>query len=159
MDKNTIVKIRTMLKNNPNKTGAVGTSPVFVICDNLRYLDERTHFLKWDDTNEILYAIMSPEYHNNRGLGAKAPIQLIATAYEHIQYIGQQFTSDSLKSYIGTQLGLTAEQIELIRKQLDPNGEERIKSIRTQPQLDVLAKEDAYTKSQLDYDHNRPRDI
>lgn len=155
-----VIRVRDMLRNTPNKTGIVGQSPVFIIVDNLRIIDERFHCVKWDDENELVYAFMSPEaWGANQGIGTKAPMQLIVTQYEHIQYIGQQFNYESLKNYIGPQLELTDQQIENIRKFTDPSGDERLKSIRTKPQMDVLTKEDEYRKSQMDYDHLRPRDI
>ncbi len=152
----TVQKLRTLYQNTPNKSGNVGNSPLFVIVDNVRYFNDKTAFLKWDDANEILYQFSSPDHHMSLGLGSRAPIQILATAYEHIQYIGQEITYEVLKNYIGPQLGLNDNQIEAIRKDLAPEGEERIKSIRTSEQLKVLEKEDEIAKAQYDYDHNVP---
>lgn len=160
MTKDQVMTIRDMIRNMPNNTpGQEGNSAIFIIADNLRLFNGEYHFLKWDDAKEILYVFMSPEYIQNRGAKAEAPIQIIATAYEHIQYIGGQFTSKVLKDYYKSKLGLDERSVKQMIMALDPNKEQMIKSLYNEPELKVLEKEDEYTKQQLEYDHNRPRDI
>lgn len=153
MDKNTVITIRDTFHAVPNKQGN-NSAPVFVICDNLRVFDEQNHFLKWDDVKEILWVTMSPEFINARGYRKDAKIQTIAVAYEQIQYIGIQYTTEVLEKYMKGVIGFEDEQVDLIQKHLDPTGDQIIKSIRTKAQLEVLEEQDEWQKEQEAIDHN-----
>lgn len=80
MDKETVISLRTRLKQN--------NIPLRIWCDNEHHFDESDEFIAWDDANEIIYAIR-PTTLRDQGTGhaPDIPMQVVTTSYEQIQYI------------------------------------------------------------------------
>lgn len=145
--------IRDGLRTILNKSG--NPAPIFVIVDNLKMFDESINFMKWDDDNQILWVFQRTE-NILRNVGEQARIQLIATSYEHIQYVGTRFTGNELSTYVKNIPGLelTDEQVLNIRQYLAPTLEEFEKSIRTEAQIEALKVQDKFIEQQMALDHS-----
>lgn len=139
MTKDQVVLIRDALHAIPNKLGG-NSSPVCIICDNLRTFNEQHDFVKWDDDNELIWVTQSPENLDNKNFEQKKKYQTIVTSYEHIQYIFADYTQQAMTNYMKGKLGFTDEQAELARRMYNPTEEEMLKSIRTGEQLEYIEK-------------------
>ena len=83
MDKISVVKLRTQFEQIKDKYQQYPVA-IKIFCDNAILADGKFDSIQWDDTNSIVYIIkQNPE----KGVYSKAPIEVIATTYENIQYI------------------------------------------------------------------------
>lgn len=76
MKKENVITIRDTFKTNKG-------FGIRVIMDNMQILDSKNHFIFWDDTDELIIGIRV----NNTQFRNEAPMEIIVSEYEHIQYL------------------------------------------------------------------------
>ena len=90
MLKDEVIRLRTFHKNNKAKS-------LRVICDNLQLLIDGSEYVIWDDANETLYGIRVNHDHYTQ---VEAPIEVITTTYEMIQFIEGIYSKEGTTSVI-----------------------------------------------------------
>lgn len=82
-----------------------------IICDNSYTFISNTCFMEWDDTNEVLTIIRA---NNDKYTQQGAPIEIISTTYDHIQYIIGDYEGDQLDSL--SDFGLDSTDIDIVKE-------------------------------------------
>lgn len=127
MDKQTVIKIRDALKAGKNL-------PLLILVDNaFRSIDEskQMQFVKWDDTNGILYNYaLTNAIHDRATNNEEATLSVYATDYEQIQALEvtrlpQDLISESIDSINQAGANVSAESksniIKMFKEALNPN--------------------------------------
>lgn len=148
MLKEQVIKIRDSIRSlKPNM-------PMYIETDNMMiHWDERTDAVIWDDTNELLWGIVSAR--NLTNFDNKCPLELIVAPYDIIQYIGCYFTKELLDNVGAIDvISLTQKQKMNILARMVPTENQMLSDLMTKPQRDFLDKEHQFEKSQYDINHN-----
>lgn len=114
-----------------------------LVCDNMMIIDEAQNaFVKWNDTDGYLTAAMLNRDAMNR---PQAPIEVMMTGYENIQYMTVRADKDSAPEILKA-LGYTDEQITNIVNHFIP---ERRYFINTIPK-NIATEKENYLKQQTE---------
>lgn len=117
MDSDTLSKFLAMRDNCRRIKDHNGDpAPLRIDLDNQILADENRDFLKWDDTNQLLWIV---KQNNELGRESKAKMKIICTLYDNIQRIEALLDTNRAPEFLSS-IGFTNVQIANTIDHFDP---------------------------------------